>query len=558
MKFLFRSRKHQKNTTAYQKDTPANQIHLTTMGGINLHLGSNCLGTVDGSSGEFLTTSPAAASDGNNDDESLPPPEEISRHLALYNQPLLVETKAVSIDLIRVHCFFSNKRSVVVGLQTVHTVGYDNGKLVQVASDCNAPKAGVQCTTLELELGEYVVDVRVHYGNLIRSTTDEHVRVVKGITLTTQRGRVVTLGEQTPKKDSTPEGTTTLAEGDRKKVIALAARSTLHGRSNVASEVVFYTQPTQATEDEENKSPTKIPSFTMHDRSSQHRLSKDTPLVDAHEILQRGRALGSSFSDLGFYQSLRGQQHQEQHPVKVELKQVQCYYRHKHSIVGVFGVYQSTFANGAKVESQSIDHDQQTKLWNRDPTVQLALLTLVPSEFAINLQVRQQKGVLTVVTNQRTVFLGSSEQEEIDWHNNSNKVYNNNNNDFHHRIVAVAGMRKAHQLSRISFVTESRNWEIAGPLITTRALVQQGRADNNNESQNNSTAGWRTKTSTWWLWNQRKRAHAKRREQQGQALSLSSSSRDHQQQRVLLERLIAEAPDDIFGEVVSFLVPINA
>ncbi|CAB9528921.1 expressed unknown protein [Seminavis robusta] len=427
------------------RDTESRNAPLSaasTTRSLEVHVGWNCFGTIGTSSGEFLMQSSSTFSLDSisflGDDDDIEPltPEEISRDLQLY-QSLQNDKKVVSIDMTRVHCF-TNKRSVMVGLQIVYAVGYCNGKLVEVASDCHNPQnMGIQRSTLELEVGEYVVNARVRYGILRSAAAGIQDRVVKGITLATQRGRVANLGGQ-PKKDI-PVMTQQAYLG--KKVIVLVTRKSSDDPKSLASDVAFYTEPIADTENSAI-APLKRRTFTLHDRSGRHRLSQDTPLTDAQDRLQHCcpavPSKDCAFGDLDFYQRLLLQRQQGHHPVKVELKRIKCFYRHNHSIVGVFGVYRSAFANDKAVESQSIDYEQHANLWKHHHDVQLASMMLWPDEFAVDLQVRQERGVLTIVTSQRTVSLGSSETTK----RMERPCYEDKKlGDFHHRVVALAGIR---------------------------------------------------------------------------------------------------------------------
>lgn len=421
----------------------------------------------------------------------------------MYHQ-LKSDPNVTKVDLVRVHCY--SKQSKVLGIQSVYMVQPTSGQQQEIATECAIVRlCSVETTTFEVELGDWIVDVDVVYRN---GQEEELQRVasngqaLQNIRLTTKTGRVVTLGNSHATEAALPPLSTTQAN---RQVVSINAESCPHCGALHHVECSTDVVTIQAEEETARYDILRRPRYALHDRGHQHVLSKDAPITHARQILASSRLKCSrTFSDFAFYQRLCAQPN----CVRVDLKTIHCHYKPNDAITGVSGVYESTFIDGTVLEHHSQEFDEYGKRLVKGQNRASLTLDLDSGEYLVDLQTRQEKGVLTVITNQRTVFLGRR-KECMEWSANPSCT----------RIVALAGSRRSHVLSRISYITETRNWQIAKPLVTMRALVAQQRAN-----------------------------------------ALPICSKLLQQpfcHGVAIQKCIQEFPDDIFRQILSFVVPMK-
>lgn len=218
--------------------------------------------------------------------------------------------------------------------------------------------------------------------------------------------------------------------------------------------------------------------------------------VLGHEVRRRG------FNDLGFYMDLCAQAG----CVKVELCGVEI--QHNRYIMGIQADYRCTFSTGEISTSMAPEHLYRDGYYSyAGGERRLSRLSLGDGEYLAGIRTRQGEVTdqVTFVTNFRTLSFGGSGGSADDV---SPPL------DLSRRIIAFASTRACGALGRLGEISISRNWEVVGPFVGLRELVERRRAS------------------------------------VSQTIDILT-----REDNAVTQRLLVEASDEIFQCVMSFLAP---
>ena len=170
------------------------------------------------------------------------------------------------------------------------------------------------------------------------------------------------------------------------------------------------------------------------------------------------------FNDLGFYMNLCAQDGCS----KVELCDIDIHHNDEFCL-GIQAVYRSKFSNGDVSISTAPAHVYTRGYYAyTGGQTQVSRLTFEDGEYLAEIRTRQGDVTdqIALVTNHRTVCFGGL---------GGNGEDTSLPADLTRRIVAFAGTSHG-VLARLGAISISRNWEVVGPSVLLRALVEQRRA----------------------------------------------------------------------------------
>mmetsp|Transcript_11562 Transcript_11562/g.21358 ORF Transcript_11562/g.21358 Transcript_11562/m.21358 type:complete len:261 (+) Transcript_11562:141-923(+) len=177
-----------------------------------------------------------------------------------------------------------------------------------------------------------------------------------------------------------------------------------------------------------------------------------------------GRNTRHGFNDLGFYMNLCAQDGCS----KVELCDIDIHHNDEFCH-GIQAVYRSKFSNGDVSISKAPVHAYNRGYYAyTGGQPQVSRLTFEDGEYLAEIRTRQGDitDQIALVTNHRTVCFGG-------WGGNGEDT--SLPTDLTRRIIAFAGTSNW-VLARLGAISISRNWEVIGPIVLLRALVEQRRA----------------------------------------------------------------------------------
>lgn len=207
------------------------------------------------------------------------------------------------------------------------------------------------------------------------------------------------------------------------------------------------------------------------------------------------------FNDLSFYLDLVSQlgcTRVDLHAIDVHTNERYC--------LGIRAIYRCTFRSRESVVAEAPEHVYRRGYYSyTGGQHRVSRFVLQDGEYVADVRTRQGEitDQITLVTNRRSVSFGGDGGSGED---PAAPV------DLSRKIVAFVGTSNG-VLERLGAVSVTRNWEVVGPLVLVRALVERRRAE-------------------------KKPANA-----------------GHGEQVAVTQALVAETTDDAFRRVLSFLVP---
>lgn len=178
------------------------------------------------------------------------------------------------------------------------------------------------------------------------------------------------------------------------------------------------------------------------------------------------RALVAVFNDLSHYLVLRS----VPGCTKVEISRVRI--RHSLYVMGIEVVYRSTFARfpDYRKETESTENFFETGYYAyHGGRAQTSELALADGEYISEVRTREGEVTdqLTFITNRRTVSFGGTGGAE--------DTISSQPPDLTRRVVAFVGTTNG-VLHRLGVVSIKRNWEVLGPIVLLRTLIERRRA----------------------------------------------------------------------------------
>ena len=215
--------------------------------------------------------------------------------------------------------------------------------------------------------------------------------------------------------------------------------------------------------------------FDQHTHEFEEPASPDAPIATSvKHLLQEVAGFGHNtsyhdFNDLHAYLRLcdaHGRENVEIHEINILHNELFC-----HGINVMYRVYlddDSMYGNYLPIPSPNRlrSHGYYS---NTGGETRETRLTLGMDEFLAEMRVRQGEITdrITLITNKRTISCGGDGGSGDDL---SRSV------DLSRRIVAFAGFCHNGALHRLGAISIDRNWEVAGPFILLRSLVDMNRA----------------------------------------------------------------------------------